>query len=251
MTDEPVDIAQRADPEAVHLRLLGGFTLAVGDRAVTLPTSAQRLLAYLALDRRWAPRAATAGTLWPAADTARASGNLRSALWRLTRGVGRVVVIVHAHRLRLDDDVVVDLGRAEHLAQHCDEQADPAEWMPEPDLFTADLLPDWDDDWLAVHREYFRQLRLRALEALCARQRRAGQLRQALYVALTAVSADPLRESAHRQLVQVHLAEGNVAEAVRQYEFYRHLLGNELGLVPSPVMRSLVAPLLSCPARPV
>jgi DNA-binding SARP family transcriptional activator len=67
---------------------------------------------------------------------------------------------------------------------------------------------------------------------------------------LAAVSAEPLRESAHRELVEVHLAEGNVAEAVRQYDVYRHMLRRQLGLAPSPVMRRLVAPLLACPARP-
>jgi DNA-binding SARP family transcriptional activator len=95
-----------------------------------------------------------------------------------------------------------------------------------------------------VHRECFRQLRLSALESLCAHRRDHGRLREALSVGLTAVAADPLRESAYRELVAVHLADGNVAEALRQYHFYRRLLGSRLGLAPSRVMHDLVAPLL-------
>lgn len=43
----------------------------------------------------------------------------------------------------------------------------------------------------------------------------------------TAVAADPLRESARRQLILVHIEEGNFAEALRQYDVYRKLLRAE------------------------
>jgi DNA-binding SARP family transcriptional activator len=39
----------------------------------------------------------------------------------------------------------------------------------------------------------------------------------------------------------VHLAEGNVAEALRAYEHFRALLSDELGVAPSSHMRRLVA----------
>ena len=60
---------------------------------------------------------------------------------------------------------------------------------------------------------------------------------------LAAISGEPLRESAHRVLIEAHLAEGNASEALRQYETYRRLLDEELGLAPSPRMRALVASL--------
>jgi DNA-binding SARP family transcriptional activator len=45
----------------------------------------------------------------------------------------------------------------------------------------------------------------------------------------------------------VHLAEGNHAEALRQYDGYRRLLATELGLPPSAEIRRMVAPLLGRP----
>lgn len=235
--------APRADQDraadAVRLRLLGAFALTVGGREVPLRPNSCRLLAYLAVQRHWVPRSTAAGTLWPGADPAHAAGNLRSTLWRITRSVGRVVVTVRAHSLRLDDAVDVDLERVERAAR-CQEPV-----VADVRSLGLDLLPDWDDEWVEVHRECFRQVRLRALESLCAQHRRTGRLRQALDLALAAVSAEPLRESAHRQLVEVHLAEGNAAEAVRQYQFYRHMLDERLGLGPSPAMHRLVAPLLA------
>ncbi|WP_086663427.1 bacterial transcriptional activator domain-containing protein [Lentzea kentuckyensis] len=53
-----------------------------------------------------------------------------------------------------------------------------------------------------------------------------------------------MRESAHRTLVEPHLADGNPAQAVRQYQSYRELLRAQLGLEPSPHIHDLMRPLL-------
>src|SRR3712207_6618263 len=99
-----------------------------------------------------------------------------------------------------------------------------------------------------VEQEAYRQKRLHALEwsarTLCER----GLYTDALTAALGAVRCEPLRESAHRRVIQVHLAEGNHSEALRHYDGYRRLLAAELGLAPSPRMRQMVAPLLGRPA---
>jgi DNA-binding SARP family transcriptional activator len=223
--------------ETVELRLLGGFTLSVGGRPVTLAPNAERLLAYLALEQRWIARTALAAALWPDTSERRAAGNLRSTLWRIARVAGQTVVVRRTHDLHLDRRIPVDFVRAGH-------QAADVGSLTTAEALVADVLPGWPEDWVAVHRECFRQLRLSALESLCAHRRDHGRLREALSVGLTAVAADPLRESAYRELVSVHLADGNVAEALRQYHFYRQLLGSQLGLAPSRVMHELVAPLL-------
>ncbi len=81
-------------------------------------------------------------------------------------------------------------------------------------------------------------------ERLC----RSGQHAAALQVALQVVAFEPLRESAHRLVIQVHLAEGNRSEAVRQYRFCCALLDAELGVGPSPLLERLMQ---STPARAV
>ena len=111
----------------------------------------------------------------------------------------------------------------------------------------GDLLPDWYEEWLLVERESHRQLRLHALETLCERLTRVGRLHKALEVGLAAVAGEPLRESAHRAVVSVHLEEGNVSEAIRQYRLYRQLVGTELGIEPSERMQVLVRDLDGAP----
>jgi DNA-binding SARP family transcriptional activator len=57
---------------------------------------------------------------------------------------------------------------------------------------------------------------------------------------MTAVSIEPLRESAQRVLVQAHLDENNWIEAERAFATYRRLVHDELGVAPSPELSSLI-----------
>jgi DNA-binding SARP family transcriptional activator len=108
------------------------------------------------------------------------------------------------------------------------------------ETLSRDLLPGWYDDWVLIEAEDWRQLRLHALEALAARLTAAGRWGEAAHAASAAVRAEPLRESAHAALIQVHLAEGNQSEAVREFTRYRALLHAELGLEPTPRLRRLL-----------
>ena len=65
------------------LYLLGGFELSREGIPVDLPWSSQRLLGLLALQERALPRQFVAASLWPDTTDAKASANLRTALWRL------------------------------------------------------------------------------------------------------------------------------------------------------------------------
>ena len=73
-----------------------------------------------------------------------------------------------------------------------------------------ELLPDWDDDWLEDERERLGQLHLHMLEAQADRLAADDRFGLALDVALAALRIDPFRESAHRTVIRIHLAEGNL-----------------------------------------
>jgi DNA-binding SARP family transcriptional activator len=229
-----------------RLVLLRSFELRNNGMSVTLPLSAQRLLAFLALRDRPLHRLHVAGTLWIDASEERAAANLRTALWRL-RQAGTTVVEATITHLRIARTVTVDVREALELAHRLLDERD----MSVPDeldaeRLTADLLPDWYDDWVLLEQERFRQTRLHALEALCQRLANDGRFAAAVDAGLAAVAGEPLRESAQRVLIKTYLAEGNAGEAIRQYRRYRQLLHDGLALEPSPLMNELVAGL---PAR--
>ena len=225
-------------PRPVRLRLVGEFELSGSERVLRVCPSVQRLLAYLALAGRPVRRSVVAGTLALEADQVQAAARLRSALWRVPRPDGTVLVDATTTRVRLAPAVRVD---------YRDTESAVAAGGAHLGALAEDLLPDWDDDWVVVERERYRQARLHALEQLCVRHREAGEYALALSAGLTAVGGEPLRGSAHRRVIETHLAEGNPAEALRQYDTFRRLLRAELGLPPSPAIRALVAGLLGRP----
>jgi DNA-binding SARP family transcriptional activator len=228
-------------PGGVRLRLVGEFELSGGRQVLRVCPSAQKLLAFLALAGRPVRRTVVAGTLALDTGERKAAARLRSMLWRVPRPGGAALVEATDRRVGLAPAVEVDYRTTEDAA---------AAGTVELGALAEDLLPDWDEDWVVVERERYRQARLHLLEQVCARHRAAGAYDLALRAGLTAVGGEPLRESAHRQVIETHLAEGNPAEALRQYETFRRLLRAELGLPPSPAIRALVASLLGRPVDP-
>ncbi len=222
-----------------RVNLLGCCQLARTDVPVALGTNARRLIALLALKGR-RDRAYVAGTLWPECSEAHAYGNLRQTLSRLHRAGHAEVIDGGAGTLALAPNVSVDVHEVTATAAAV--LADrPYAWRTALARLTGDdLLPGWYDDWVLAHRERIRQLRLHGLEALAAQLLESGLIAASLEASLAAVEVEPLRESAHRLVMQAHLAEGNRVEALRQYAYLRELLRAELGTAPSPLVEALL-----------
>jgi len=234
------------EPEPLRLTLMGGFGLLQQETEVALPLSAQRLLAFLAFHQHPALRVRVAGRLWPDSTQACSAASLRSALWRLRRP-GLPVIVATSTHLRLTDRLVVDAWEIVATVRRLTERSAPcrAEDL-DPAPLTERLLPDWAaDDWVLLERERMRQLCLHGLEALCERFLALGRYAEAIEAGLAAVHFEPLRESAYRVLISVHLAQGNRCEALRAYRSYRRLLRKELGIEPSPLIMQMMQGLQS------
>jgi DNA-binding SARP family transcriptional activator len=229
-------------PQSTEIRisLLGSFELSRDGEALDVAIPAQRVLALLALHEQPVPRNRIAAELWLDANEDRAAGSLRSALWRIRR-YGEWIVQRTPRGLELSPAVSVDVHDAVAWARRV---GDTGHTIQPSDIRHAvvggELLPEWSDDWVVLERERLRQLRLHALEALSHRLVTAGRFAEALDVALVALGSEPLRESAHRAAISVHLAEGNQSEALRQYRHYRELLSAAFGLEPSTLITGLV-----------
>jgi len=197
-------------PSIPLVRLIGGLSLHYGGRRMALPPGSHRLLAYLALHPGGVDRRSAAGALWPTDDDDHASGNLRSALWRLQQ-VGCPLVRADGSTLGLREGVEVDLARFEAWAGRIlagtagpdDVAVDPA---PIADL---ELLPGWSDDWVRAEREPLHLRRVRALEEL-------GRLRPA-------VRAVPPHEGGRPTLTETQQVPSRTA-ARRQFGAFRRIL---------------------------
>lgn len=231
------------------LCLFDGFLLLRANQQVNVPVGGQRLVALLSLV---GPRSrlAAAATLWPDAPDDRARGNLRSSLWRLKR-LCPDLVCTHGDHLSIDSSVALDTA----VFVACT-RAIVRDREPLPDYADAvavvgvrELLPGWYEHWVVDERERLRLLALNALEQLSRRMVADGMFALAMEAALEAVHAEPLRESAHRALIVVHLAQGNVGEARRHFARLTELLRRELDVAPSRLTLDLLRHVES-PPRP-
>ncbi|MEU8992873.1 bacterial transcriptional activator domain-containing protein [Streptomyces sp. NPDC048558] len=145
-------------------------------------------------------------------------------------------------RLLLSPSIRVDL----HDVRECSRQVIaglsplPTDWDGLIGALSRELLPGWTEEWLILERERWDQERVYALESLSQQLLTAERYLPALQAALTAIAVDPIRETAHRTLIEVHLAEGNVACAIKRYQDYRAFLQRELRVAPSPQMTQML-----------
>lgn len=230
--------------DSARITIMGGFRFFSAGTEVEIPEASERLLAYLAVQDRPIHRLKLAAIFWPDASDRQSLANLRSALWRLV-GSSHDALDVGTRSIALKRSVQVDLRDATSLAHWL---VDKRRTITEEHLATAsnflrdDLLPGWYDDWAVQEFERWRQLRLHGLEALAQRLVAAGRFAAALDAALLCVEADPLRETAHAEVIKTHLAEHNQSEAIRAFDLYCSTLHSELGLEPSEHLRALVGP---------
>ena len=228
---------------ALHIELLQHFRVTSDGRLFALGRSGERLVAYLALEDRFLARDHIAGVLWPDTSQSRAAANLRRAL-SIVRRHAPGLIRSNTHRLSLVSGTSVDVRAQRCLVEAITGGERSTASAEELRLLRGDLLPDWDEAWLAASRQELRQLRMISLEAVASAHLGESRPASALAVALCVACDEPLRESAHRLVIQAHLAQGNWAEAARHYLRYRSQLWAELRLLPGAGMEELMKPVL-------
>ncbi len=221
-------------PGCYRLRLLGGWSLHLGDRTVHLQLREQRLLAVLGL-RGPQCRAVLAGLLWPESPEDRARSNLRTALLRVRREMDGAVSTVH-DEVRLSESVTVDVKLMRSILDMV--ESVPHEAASDPVavlrvLRAPDLLSGWDDEWVLEDRESLHQRRFRALERLARASLDDGRPTDSVDFALEAVRLEPLVESAATLHIRALLGDGDLSAALGEYRRFRDRIRNELGVAPS------------------
>jgi len=240
----------------LRVYLLGGLRLVLGETPLPpFPTQKTRsLFAYLATFReRPHRRAALAEVLWPETPAARAGRSLNTTLWRLRRALPPDHIAAPGDRLALAPaaDRWVDAAAFETLLDEAG--LDPGRLLPPAPLPTAalnavlqavelyhgDLLAGLEETWSLVEAERLRSRYLDALQRLLAHYRARGEPETALDYAHRLLHADPLREEAHRQAMELYLTLGRPGEALAQFERCRQLLQEELAAGPLPETTAL------------
>jgi DNA-binding SARP family transcriptional activator len=232
-------LAQRHDTslewgahDTVEISVLGGFRVTVAGHQTPSRAWSRRSAAALVKILALAPghrlhREKMMDLLWPDESPERSAPRLHKAAHFARRAAGSDDAIV------LRDDVVwlfpgahvtVDAVRFEQLARKAISEQDSGLAREALGWYGGELLPaDPYEDWAADRRE---SLHLRQLDVL----RVIGEWREL-------VDIDPTNEQAHIELMQRHLAAGDGAAALRQYEHLERVLDRELGVSPGTAAR--------------
>jgi predicted ATPase/DNA-binding SARP family transcriptional activator len=244
---------------AVRIRLLGGFSVWVGD--VEVPDSAWSLrkarsvVKLLALARgHTIHREVLCETLWPDRDAAAAQNNLHQVLYAARRALEaggadrRDVLGLRDELVALcpEGSVCVDVERFEAAAREARAAGELAAYREALELFGGELLPeDRYESWVEPRRASLAELQLALLVELAELESRAGDLAGAVESLRRAVSADPLHEPANRALMRALADGGRRQEALAQYERLRSALREAVGADPDPQTRRLYRDLLT------
>lgn len=197
---------------------------------VRLALPARRILAYLSLRGQPVTRRVAAADLWPDVTDDVARTNLRRAVWHVP--AGWVDSLGDELHLRAHTDV----AQAQAAAARALDGAELT--LAEITLLSDDVLPGWDEEWVLPLQDAFRLLRVQALEAACRSMTASGHLALAIQAGAAALAAEPLCESAAEALIDAHLAQRNRYQAAQCFRTLAGHLHRELGVPPSPALRS-------------
>lgn len=240
-------------PRRLRVAVLGPVTLQLDDRPLpTMPTKAVELLCYLLLHGdRAHERESLARLLWPDSATRSARKYLRQALWQLQTALGAAgagpALHVDPARVRVDPTAWwCDADVVEQVHRRCREAA-PGRLAPDlaaaaeqaVALYRGELLEPWDQDWCVRERDRWRLVHLELLDRLVEHCLGAGVLDRGLAHATRLLELDPLRETAHRLLMRLHLAAGDRTAALLQYRRCVRALAAELEVGPDPETEAL------------
>jgi SARP family transcriptional regulator, regulator of embCAB operon len=243
-----------ADPR-VRIQLCGRVCAEIDGtrREARLPgPQGRRVFAFLVLRRMDAiSRADLHTALWGDSPPASPEPAVSALLSRLRSALAPVGLT--GLRLVLPPGAWVDVEAARDAIHRAESAVARGDWgrawgAAQITLFAArrGFLPGEDLPWIEEVRRELDSLRVRALEAYARSSLHlAGtELATAERSARELVARAPFRESGYRVLMQALAAGGNTAEAVAVYGQLVRLLGDELGVVPSPATRDLHARLL-------
>ncbi len=237
----------------IQIRLLGDRQIEIQGNLVSGPAYEKgwALLAYLASESRWHSRAELGELFWPDASGKRANlrqvlSNLRSILSDPDSPMPVLQVNRNTLRFNPDSGVLVDIielfseqplcadapssedcasciTRKSHLAQ-----------MYRGELLSHLAFPDCPDfeNWLQIKREKLHRNAVALLEDLLDCIDGYGDRTHALATARHLEEIDPFNEKAQRHYMHRYVADGQVSQALKQFDAFSAWLYNEMGALP-------------------
>jgi DNA-binding SARP family transcriptional activator/tetratricopeptide (TPR) repeat protein len=249
--------------EPLRLGLLGRPQVSCGGRPLEFRSRKElALLLYLAAEGGLQPREKLAALFWPESREKSDRAALRNALYGLRKTL-RESTGVEYLRVGRDSAIGLDFASSVELDLTLLEEASARPPVEAPggelrssleDLrevaasyrgefledFSLDDAPDFEY-WVGLEREGWRRRIGAVFDRLSGLELAGGEVGEAIATSGRWTHHTPASEAAHLRLMEAYFAAGNGAEALRAFEECRRILGEELGVEPSPETEALAA----------
>lgn len=238
------------DSTLITIRLLGTFSVSVGDRIVE-PSAwrlrrATQLVKLLALTPgHRIHRDQLIDALWPETDPDSALSNFHQTLHaarralepdRSARSSGSLLRL-HQQVLSFEPagDVWIDAEAFQSAASNARTSSDLDSCIGALALYSGDLLPeDLYENWTQRTRDSLRETYLELLLTTAQLQEASGATDAAIETLRKIIATDPLKEAAYSVLMRLYAMSGRRDQALRLYEQLSETLQAELDASPSP-----------------
>lgn len=201
-------------------------------------------------------------SLWPSEDYSDPRSTLRRQMHRLRQVLGEhdadpqvacsILYQNGYYRWNPDIDAVIDAEQFEASLKLGDAlQAD----LPLKALhhyrdalshYQGDYLPECiDQQWVFPVRNHYRRLYLKTVLAATGLLSDLGEFNEIIKICEKAIALDVYEEEFHLRMMDALLSMGDRKQAMVHYEYVTGLYYQELGLKPSPAMKSIYKQILS------
>lgn len=242
---------------ALQIQCLGDVMLFYDGEPIEFTNErSQALFAYLLLQRHTPQsRQRIAFALYPDMSDSQSRTALRKDLFNLRQALPEA-----EHYLQINAKTIqwnasanfsLDVIEFESALQMYEQRPDSELASKQRDLegaialYSGDLLPSFDHEWVTHERERLRQRYLDTLDALIRLLQLQNQNKAAIRYGRQLLQADNLRESTYQSLMNLYKAEGDRATAIQFYHHCMTALREELGIEPSQETQTLYQQLLN------
>jgi LuxR family maltose regulon positive regulatory protein len=208
------------------------------------------ILCYIASRRNHrAPKEQIIETFWGDADTDTIAKNFHPTISHMRKALnsGQVVkkdfvlyregayLLNSQYQYRIDVEEFERLLNDAREARRNDDQEGASQLLAEAiKLYRGDFLEELYYNWVEELQSYYRDLYFEALKELIAHYRARGRHEQVVRYGQMLLSRDPYQEEVHCAVMESHVALGNRAAAIDQFDGLRRMLRRELGVDPLP-----------------
>ncbi|MEX2031477.1 MAG: BTAD domain-containing putative transcriptional regulator, partial [Dehalococcoidia bacterium] len=190
--------------------------------------------------------------LWPEVAPKQLNSAFHTTLYRLRKAIHPQVVIQSGggYQVNPEFDVWYDAAEFEEVRKQA-EAAEPGsdDWSEGLSrvvgLYRGPFASSFDSEWAEEVRRRYEEMYLSSMLALSVAALNRGDAPEAIRMAESVISIDPLNEDATYRLMEAHARRSNLDLATRAYRRLHDAMRSELGAEPGARTKALYRRVLS------